>query len=335
MSNIKVSVVIPIYNVEKYVRESVLSIINQTLKEIEVILVNDGSTDSSLAIIEALARQDNRVQIISNPNQGQSIARNLGIYRAKGEYIYFFDSDDLLEKETLEICYNKCQQEKLDFLFFDADVFSEENLPTDRFKYERASKYNNQVYIGKDILKQQLDDNIYSVSPCLNFINRQYLNDINLYFYPKILHEDELFTFILYLKAQKVGLINKSFFHRRIRPNSIMTTVFDKRNITGYLTVCRELKSYYAKYSTNNYEKNLVKKRINQLLNVIITKLKYIPNEEQGIIKKTITHEFGYILNLRTRIRNNAPRLFDLVYNIKKQFITKFSLRLLIFIYFS
>lgn len=142
MSNkIKVSVIIPVYNVERYLREAIFSIINQSLNEIEIIIVNDGSTDSSFNIIKEFASKDQRIQIISNPNQGLSIARNLGIYRAIGEYIYFFDSDDLLDKDALRKCYNKCQSETLDFLFFDADAFSEGNMPIERFNYERAIKY--------------------------------------------------------------------------------------------------------------------------------------------------------------------------------------------------
>lgn len=115
---IKVSVIIPVYNVENYVRESVLSIINQTLKEIEIIIVNDGSTDSSLNIIEDLAKLDNRIQVISITNQGQSIARNLGIYKAQGEFIYFFDSDDLLEKKNIRRVLQQMQTSTIRFSIF-------------------------------------------------------------------------------------------------------------------------------------------------------------------------------------------------------------------------
>ena len=114
----KVSVVIPVYNVELYVGDAVRSIMNQSLKEIEIIIVNDGSSDQSLDIVTELAREDSRIQIISNANQGLSVARNLGIYRATGKYILFFDSDDFLEEDALELCYNKCQAENLDFVFF-------------------------------------------------------------------------------------------------------------------------------------------------------------------------------------------------------------------------
>ena len=122
-NEIKVSVVIPVYNTEKYVRQAVESVMYQSLKELEIIVVDDGSTDKSLSIVEKLGDTDKRIQIYTQANQGQSIARNRGISHAHGEYIYFMDSDDLLEEDALELCYHKCKEEKLDFVFFDALVF--------------------------------------------------------------------------------------------------------------------------------------------------------------------------------------------------------------------
>ena len=99
----KVSVIIPVYNTEKYVRQAVVSICRQTLKDLEIIIVNDGSTDGSMTILEELAAQDERIKLFSQENQGQSTARNRGLHHAIGEYIYFMDSDDLLESDTFEL----------------------------------------------------------------------------------------------------------------------------------------------------------------------------------------------------------------------------------------
>ena len=101
-NKIKVSIIIPVYNTEKYIRQTVESIMSQTLKELEIIIINDGSTDESLKIVEKLALQDNRIQTYSQANQGVSVARNEGIARAQGEYIYFMDSDDLLDTDALD-----------------------------------------------------------------------------------------------------------------------------------------------------------------------------------------------------------------------------------------
>ncbi len=96
MSNIKVSVIVPVFNVEAYLNESLDSILNQTLNDIEIICINDGSTDNSLNILETYAKKDKRIKIISKENEGQGVARNVGLDDAQGEYISFVDSDDFI-----------------------------------------------------------------------------------------------------------------------------------------------------------------------------------------------------------------------------------------------
>lgn len=306
----KASVIIPVFNTEKYLEQSVLSIINQSLTDIEIIIVNDGSTDSSLDIIQKLAKQDNRIQIISNHNNGLSIARNSGIYRATGEYIYFFDSDDLLDKNTLELCYHKCKQNQLDFIFFDADVFTDDEISTSNFNYIRSDKYEDITYSGINILEKQLSSGGYRSSSCLNFINRKFLNDIQLYFYPKIVHEDELFTFILYLRARRVGLYKKTFFHRRIRKDSIMTTTFGDKNIIGYLTVCRELYYHSLQYGISLTCVQLLKQRISDLLQVIMNNIDKTNKNKLNEIKNIILHEFQTCIPKKEYQEHKFPFLY-------------------------
>lgn len=160
---IKVSVVIPVYNTEKYVREAVESIMNQTLRELEIIIINDGSTDNSLQVVEELAAADSRIQVYSQSNQGLSMARNAGITHAHGRYIYFMDSDDLLEKDAMELCYSKCEEKELDFVFFDAQSFFEEdirNAPV--LNYQRTDKLENKVYTGPEAINIQLQHKTYT-----------------------------------------------------------------------------------------------------------------------------------------------------------------------------
>ena len=106
---IKVSIVIPVYNVQKYLHECLDSLINQTLKDIEIICINDGSTDNSLNILKEYALKDSRIKVIDKENEGQGIARNLGIELAQGEFIGFVDPDDWLEPEMLEMMYNQAK----------------------------------------------------------------------------------------------------------------------------------------------------------------------------------------------------------------------------------
>lgn len=315
----KVSVVIPIYNVEKYLQEAVDSILQQTLKEIEIIAINDGSTDTSLDIITSLAQKDQRIQIISTLNNGLSVARNLGIHTATGKYIYFFDSDDILEKDTLKKCYQKCQLQNLDFLFFDADCFTDNHEKSNISYYQRTNKYENKTFSGLEILDIQQKTNGYCSSACLSFIKKEYLKKNNLFFYPQILHEDELFTYLLYLKAERVGLIPRTFFHRRIRENSIMTRTFGFRNAMGYITVCRELNKLQREYTTSTKEKELIRKRIEEILYSIVDKMRLNSAEDFKEIKRIITFEFEKIMPWKLRFMLKWPHAYNTLSKVKQR----------------
>jgi glycosyltransferase involved in cell wall biosynthesis len=212
-NEIKVSVVIPVYNTEKYVRQAVESVMYQSLKELEIIVVDDGSTDKSLSIVEKLGDTDKRIQIYTQANQGQSIARNRGISHAHGEYIYFMDSDDLLEEDALELCYHKCKEEKLDFVFFDALVFFEnnvENAPT--LNYKHTEKLEDKIYTGQEALEIQLQNKEYTPSVCLHFIHRNVIENIIYHFIPKSYTKTNCLLPCFIYKARKQLALNELFF---------------------------------------------------------------------------------------------------------------------------
>ena len=119
---IKVSVILPIYNVASYLEETFESLIGQSLKEIEIIAVNDGSTDNSEEIIGKYQQRDKRIIAFSQENKGQSAARNLALQHATGKYIYMMDSDDVLkDSDALQTCYDYAENNQADFIFFDGD----------------------------------------------------------------------------------------------------------------------------------------------------------------------------------------------------------------------
>ena len=126
----KISVVVPVYNVEKYLKECIDSIINQTLEDIEIICVNDGSTDSSLEILNNFAEQDNRIKVITQSNQGLSAARNTGIKYANGEYISFIDSDDYIDTSLYETLVKYLPAE---MICFNAQAFGDNFIPEKMF----------------------------------------------------------------------------------------------------------------------------------------------------------------------------------------------------------
>ena len=129
MNEVKISYILPCYNVENYIATCLESLIKQTLNEIEIICINDGSTDDTLSVIKSYQSKDNRIKVVTYHNQGPGYARNLGIDIALGEYINFVDPDDYLDKKTAEISYNKIKKFNTDVLSYNANVVKIPNTP--------------------------------------------------------------------------------------------------------------------------------------------------------------------------------------------------------------
>lgn len=240
---IKVSIILPIYNVASYLDETFSSIAQQTLKDIEIIAVNDGSTDNSEDIIRKWQQQDSRIVLLSQENQGQSAARNLALKHAKGQYIYMMDSDDkLTEPDALKTCYDYAEQNKADFIFFDGESFSEEGINRISRNTKRTHLVDeNKAYDGEYLLNLLLDTQTHNCVVWLLFIRKEFLDQIRLRFYEGIIHEDELFTTILTLNSDNIFCLKRNLVGHRIREASTMTTNFSKRNLDCYLTVADEL----------------------------------------------------------------------------------------------
>lgn len=240
---IKVSVILPVYNVAPYLDETFTSLLSQTLKEIEIIAVNDGSKDNSEEIIKKYAQQDARISYFSQENQGQSVARNLALQHAKGEYIYMMDSDDVLaDSDALRICYEYAEQQKADFIFFDGDTLQEEGASPLTWDYRRTEDLEERkAYNGEKLLSEMLDKWKHNCVVWLLLINHSYLKQIGLVFYPGIIHEDELFTTKLTLQSDKIYCLKKSFVKHRVRSASTMGKHYSKKNLNCYLTVIDEL----------------------------------------------------------------------------------------------
>ena len=123
---VKVSVIIPVYNVEPYLKQCMDSVVGQTLKDIEIICVDDGSTDGSLDILREYAAEDNRIQIIEQKNAGAGAARNNGMRHATGKYLSFLDSDDFFEPRMLEKAYDLAEKDQADFVAYKSDQYHTE-----------------------------------------------------------------------------------------------------------------------------------------------------------------------------------------------------------------
>ena len=241
MEEIKVSVIIPVYNTQDFVREAIESITRQSLRETEIIVVDDGSTDDSPSILRGLAAADPRICIFTQPNRGQSDARNLGLDNARGEYVYFMDSDDLLRPDALATCYEKCRAQQLDFVAFDADIFGDGDGVFSPDFYHRTAGMDDRTYRGIELMNLMMDQHRFRVPVWLSVIRRAFIEDHGLRFIPGSTHEDELFTALCYIQAERAGVIPQAFFRRRVRGSSTMTTRFAWRNMDSYFRVTDEL----------------------------------------------------------------------------------------------
>lgn len=251
MENIRVSIIVPIYNVEKYLEECLESLVNQTLQEIEIILVVDGSTDGSETIARKYTDRYNNIRMIVQENQGQSSARNAGMGVAQGKYVYFVDSDDYISLNAMELLYSTAEEKNAEVVLFDAEVFLD-NL--DKYEYthmESASYYDrgenyNEVVTGQEMFCKMYKNETYRSSVCLLFIKRKFLIEKKIEFYKGIIHEDELFTFRLLFDAQRVIHINEKLFHRRLRNGSTMTGSKTRKHFEGCYVVIDNLILKYA-----------------------------------------------------------------------------------------
>jgi glycosyltransferase involved in cell wall biosynthesis len=233
----KVSVIIPVYNVEKYLAECLNSICRQTLRSIEIICVNDGSTDGSAKILAEYKRKDKRFRVITQENRGLSTARNIGIRQAQGDYIYFMDGDDILELNALNILWQKSQVNNLDILYFDGRVIFEDKRTAKRQKwykgfYVRQKEYS-EVTSGQELFVKMKINGEYRHSQCLQFIRKAYLKRLKLFYHEGIYHEDVAFNLQAMLQAERVSHIKKKFFIRRVRANSIITQKINYKHFYG------------------------------------------------------------------------------------------------------
>ena len=251
------SIIIPVYNVEPYLRECLDSVLHQTHGDWEAVCVNDGSTDGSLSILEDYAMRDNRFKVINQPNGGLSSARNTGLDNAIGDYILFLDSDDWLEQNALEII-NKalpaahCTLPTIDMLCFGGWRGDLEDCPDAAYYPTGWDYYNSCVF------RLQKFPFVCVVLRCYR---RAMLEAHSLRFREGILHEDNHFTPRVCLASGAVKVLNASLYRYRIRPGSIMTTR-SLRSRQDLIRITNDLSTLFVK--NNDLEHTIVYRALAQ-----------------------------------------------------------------------
>lgn len=231
MDNIKISVVIPVYNVEKYLKQCLESVINQTLSEIEIICINDGSTDNSLQILGEYAEKDDRIKVISKRNGGISSARNMGMKYVKGDYIGFVDSDDWIELDMYEKLYENAKFYDSDMVMCPAhrfdDVTHELKYDSPYFTLEYFDKTFDNCVFAPDQTKDFFFDIL--VTPWNKIYKSEFLEETGVKFPEGLDFDDNPFFFEIYLKASKVSLVRDFlYFYRINRSGSFITSANER-----------------------------------------------------------------------------------------------------------
>ncbi len=240
------SIIIPVFNSEKYLENCIISVLNQTYKNFELLLINDGSTDNSAEICEKFANEDNRIKVIHQPNRGVSSARNKGIDNATGDYITFVDSDDVVISEWLEIVNIELDKNNLDMLTY---RFSQNNIiDNPEIKSFTALNSSDLKYKFNDILVVSMG------SVCTNIYKREIINNNQIKFNNDIaLNEEIFFNFKILENIKSLRFIDKVLYYYTANETSS-----SRKGDVNYLNIVREKVEVYAEFLEKmNYNDNV------------------------------------------------------------------------------
>lgn len=296
----KVSVIIPIYNSEKYLLECLNSVSNQYLKDIEIICINDGSVDKTPQILDNYGNKDYRVKIIKQKNKGVGAARNSGLSVATGTYVQFLDSDDMLEPETLEYAVQQMEEKNLDVFYFDARViFESGQLEKEKSSYKtyyhRENHYQD-VRTGSQLFTEWIKDGGFRPNGNIQMIRRDFLLQSGVKFIPGIVQEDNAFTAEVMLHAQRVCHENKPLYIRRLRPGSIMTKPQAFSNAYGYFRCAMAMEKYFICSTLSENTRSALQIFCQSLLRNMAVIFKNIPKDEKAKIQALSAEERASML---------------------------------------
>ncbi len=295
LSVIRLSVIIPVYNVELYLEECLESIANQTEKFYEVILVNDGSTDQSEEICKRYCEKYTGMRLISQANKGLGAARNAGMKQASGDYIVFVDSDDYISLDMNETLRMKLQEHAVDVLYFNASI--QYDIATREKGFIHAEELNGFKMTGSEYLCRAFPESYFApvwLAAYRTCFLRDYTLDSNLMFSEGVYFEDNLFSLQAALEAQSVYCIPDEFYIRRCRADSIMTGSVSEKKCADMVSVQYSMWKYLQEKEIHVYHSDLVGKFVSA---GVLGAVEYIaqtldPAVRQGQMKKLLYNFF-------------------------------------------
>ena len=240
---VKISVIIPVYNASEFLDDAFDCLLNQTFTDFELVCVNDGSKDDSLEILNDYASKDSRVKVIDKPNGGCGSARNRGLEEASGDYIYFFDPDDILDKNTFELAYDSAVQNDSDMVIFKANIFDKNGISNRQtfFYYDRTikkEKFNNITF--EDIKGYVLKG---GYAPWSKLYKKEFLDSYDDFkFNLGLAFDDVPFHVKSMVRAKKMSFVNKILYHYRVdNVNSVNSTASNGFDIFKIIDIVEDI----------------------------------------------------------------------------------------------
>lgn len=275
----KVSVIVTVYNMEKYIKQCLDSIVNQTYKNIEILIINDGSTDSSLKIINQYKKNYTNIKIFNQQNGGPSMAKNVGLRNAMGDYILFVDADDWIDMDFVEKLMLTAQEDDLDILFFDSIKETENKKNIGIIKISQYKKNNKE-----EILKMHITGRMPAGSH--KIIKKEIVTKSNATFDDNLKNGEELqFTIQILLQAKKIGFLKEPFYHctQRMNSQSRKERKNFENNISSLYNILNR-KNIFQKYEAE-YKLAIIKFMLLEIYNEAISNsFKYYKLNEKKIL---------------------------------------------------
>lgn len=235
------SVIMPVYNTAAYLREAVESILAQTDPDFELLLIDDGSTDGSLELLEEYARRCPRCRLLRQNHGYQGAARNLGLAQARGKYVYFMDSDDAADPELLADCFALCEEQELEGMIFDAEEFSDDGTPLDGFYGREGLDNPEKVYTGPEFWAANFNRGGVFFTCWSHYLRRDFLLEHAIRFETAYFYEDNIWALRLYLEAERLGYRHRKLYRYRRRAASTTGGEFHAPHLAGRLHLQQKL----------------------------------------------------------------------------------------------
>ena len=303
-----ITIVVPIYNVEKYLKQCLESLISQTYKNIEIILINDGSTDGSKKICEEFAKKDTRIIVINQKNSGLSAARNTGINNANGKYITFVDADDYVSNYYIEKLYNAIKKQKSQIAQCDIQKVDSNGKFIKKMGYEQET-----IKTYKDMIIDMMNDMHWIENVVVG--NKIYEIGLfkNIKFPLNKIHEDEFVTYKLYYLTKKISIVNESLYYYRQTNNSIMEKKYKIKNLDG-LEAIKERMNFFYEENEKELHGITIKFYIEQIRVNYIKLKKYVSNSKNICMEIKKEYNKYYLKCLINKYISHRIKLMALLF---------------------